>query len=57
MVVAGILGANFGRSAYRHGGSDALFVMALGFPLVAIFIAQYNAERLWRYRPWAREKE
>ncbi len=58
MVAAGILGANYGMYASRYGEiSTALLIMAFGFSLVAIFVSQYNAEYLWRYRPWAKEEE
>lgn len=58
LILAGTVGANYGRDASRHGNlTTATCIVALGLSLVAIFLAQYNAERLWRYRPWAKEEE
>lgn len=58
MVLAGILGANLGMRLFGSGKLRlAALIMAFGWPLVAVFFAQYNAERLWPYRPWAKEEE
>lgn len=58
LVAAGIVGATYGRYAYRHGETrTALLILAIGFSIVAVAIAQYNAARLWDYRPWVKEDE
>lgn len=58
LVSAGIVGANYGIHASRHGEMRmALLIVAFGFSLIAIAVAQYNAEHLWRYRPWTKEEE
>lgn len=56
--VAGILGASFGMYASRNGEiGSVIFVVAILFSLLAIFMSQYGAEYLWRYRPWQKEAE
>jgi hypothetical protein len=58
LVMAGILGASYGMSASRHGRVEtAALIMAFAWPLVSFFVAQYNAVRLWRCRPWEKEAE
>lgn len=58
MVLAGILGAGLGMSTSRKGGAGTVvLIMAFAWALVAIFLAQYNAEHLWPYRPWQKEDE
>ncbi len=58
MVLVGILGSIFGRAAYRGGKLEtAIWVFGFMWPLVAIFLAQYNANKLWAFRPWAKEEE
>lgn len=58
MVLGGILGANYGMHVSRRGEtSTVLFILGFGFSLIAIFVAQYNADYLWRSRPWAKEEE
>lgn len=58
MVLAGILGASFGMHTARNGEVRSGLLM-IGFlsSLVAVFLAQYNAEQLWPYRPWAKEED
>lgn len=58
LVLAGSVGANYSMYASQHGKmTTAVFIVALGLSLVAIFVAQYNAQRLWNYRPWQKEDE
>ena len=58
MVLVGILGARYGRDLHRQGKNvEALLLFGFGFPLVSIFLAQYNATDFWPYRPWAKEEK
>ncbi len=54
MIMAGILGANFGM----HGSLDGrMLFMAFLFPVLSLGLAQYFATSLWPYRPWQKEAE
>ncbi len=53
LVIAGILGASVGL----HSGSEAVWIMSLLAPLLAVGWAQYAAAVLWPSRPWAQEEE
>jgi hypothetical protein len=58
MVLVGILGARYGRDLHRQGKNvETLLFFGFGFPLISIFLAQYNATDFWPYRPWAKEEE
>lgn len=58
MVLAGILGASYGMNIARNGDMRwGLLAIGFLFSLLAVSLAQYNAEHLWRYRPWAKEEE
>lgn len=58
MITAGILGANYGMNLSRNADFQSLLlIFAFTFPFLAILVAQYNATRLWPYRPWAKDEE
>lgn len=54
MIAAGILGANFGM---RASMDSRIIVLAFLFSLTSVGLAQYAANSLWPYRPWAKEDE